>query len=58
MKRDNSTVVVVLIIACLVLAAAPPARSEVTKHSGMCDASAAVPVGPAMFIVANDTTIG
>lgn len=54
MKRDNSTVVVVLIIALLVLAAPPPARPEVTKHFGMCDASAAVPVGPTMFVVAND----
>ncbi len=54
MKRDNSIVVMVLILVGLVLAAATPARSEVTKHYGMCDASAAVSLGPAMFIVAND----
>ena len=54
MKRDNSTVVVVLIIACLYSAAAPPVQSEVTKPSVLCDASAAVPVGAAMFIVATN----
>jgi hypothetical protein len=54
MKRDNSAVVVVLIVACLGFTAPPPARPEVTKHFGMCDASAAVPVGPTMFVVAND----
>ncbi len=28
--------------------------AETTEHSGMCDASAAVAVGPTMFVVAND----
>ncbi|WP_447599734.1 DUF3616 domain-containing protein [Nitrospira sp. Nam80] len=54
MEHNNWTVVMALITACLVLATPPPARSEITKHFGMCDASAAVPVGPAMFVVAND----
>ena len=45
-------------VAILATVLDPPATADtsppVTKHSGMCDASAAVPVGLFMFVVAND----
>jgi len=42
-------------IALLMLATpATHGAAEVTQHTGMCDASAAVPVGTSMFAVAND----
>jgi hypothetical protein len=43
-----------MITAFLVFGTVSPLQAEVAKHFGMCDASAAVPVGHAMFVVAND----
>lgn len=37
-----------------VLASTPAGAAGVIRHGGMCDASAAVPVGATMFVVAND----
>jgi hypothetical protein len=45
-------------VAFLATVIAPPATADtppsVAKYSGMCDASAAVPVGSTLFVVAND----
>lgn len=51
MKRNLSTV---LVAALLALPATGHAGPETTEHLGMCDASAAVAIGPTMFVVAND----
>jgi len=44
--------------AILAIAFAPATTAEkpppITRHSGMCDASAAVPVGSTLFVVVND----
>lgn len=54
MKRNVSTVLAVIIAVLLAPPATPQASLEITEHSGMCDASAAVVITPTMFIVAND----
>lgn len=41
-------------ILIAVLAPAPSVAAGIIRHTGMCDASAAVPVAAAMFAVAND----
>jgi hypothetical protein len=45
-------------LAMLATVLAPPATADthapITRHSGMCDASGAVPVGLSLFAVAND----
>jgi hypothetical protein len=45
------TVVAVVLLAAIVSAQELP---KITTYFGMCDASGAVPVGPKMFLVAND----
>ena len=54
MRRSVSMVFALLVTLLL----APPARSrlnpEISTYPGMCDASAAVAVGPTMFVVSND----
>jgi hypothetical protein len=53
--RPRVSMVCALLVTLLL---APPARSqpnpEISTYPGMCDASAAVAVGPTMFVVAND----
>ncbi|MGZ8182446.1 MAG: DUF3616 domain-containing protein [Methylobacter sp.] len=52
LKLSTTTVAIVATVL------APPATADtappVARHSGMCDASAAAPVGSAFFVVAND----
>lgn len=52
----NAAPIVLAIAVALVLApcATPQVSPGITEYSGMCDASAAVAVGPTMFIVGND----
>src|SRR5262245_37303240 len=54
MKRDVSTILVLLITVLLGSAASAQVQPKIIKYSEMCDASAAVPVGPTLFVVAND----
>jgi hypothetical protein len=54
MKRNISIVLVVIITVLLVPHVTPQVSLEITEHSSMCDASAAVAIAPTMFIVAND----
>lgn len=53
MKRNIATVLAV-VIAGLLATPATPQVTEITEHAGLCDASAAVAVGPTQFVVAND----
>jgi Protein of unknown function (DUF3616) len=57
MRQNVWTVFVALMVLITTLLVAPATSQvnpEITKHFGMCDASAAVAVGPTMFVVAND----
>ena len=47
-------VVITIIALTITLPVAADTLSPITRHFGMCDASAAVPVAPDLFVVAND----
>jgi hypothetical protein len=51
------TIAITIIAAALALSVLPVAAdtlAPITRHFGMCDASAAIPVGSNLFVVAND----
>ena len=51
------TIAITIIAAALALSVLPVTANTLTpiiRHTGMCDASAAVPVGSNLFVVAND----
>lgn len=52
--RIAPTVLVALLGVLSVSSATSQAEPEIIEHSGICDASAAVAAGPALFVVAND----
>lgn len=54
MKKSISIFLVYIFTLFLVCSALLQTDTGVVKHSGMCDASAAVAIGPSMFVVAND----
>ncbi len=54
MTRKFSTIVVTIIATILALPVCAGTLSSIIRHFGMCDASAAVPVGSDLFVVAND----
>lgn len=54
MNRKLSAVAVIFVAMVLALPVTAGTHSPITKHFGMCDASAAVPVGSNLFVVAND----
>jgi hypothetical protein len=54
MNLKFSTIAVAILATVLDQPATADTSPPITKHSGMCDASAAVPVGLFMFVVAND----
>ena len=54
MERNGAGLVIGMVLGTLTFSAPHSARAEVFQHFGTCDASAAVAVGPTMFIVAND----
>ena len=54
MNLKLSTVTVAIVSTVLALAATADTPPPPARHSGMCDASAALPVGPTLFVVAND----
>ena len=57
MKLKISIVVVTIAVTTFMLPSLPVTADSlppITKHYGMCDASAAVPVESNLFVVAND----
>ena len=54
MNLKLSTVTVAIVATVLAQPATADTPPPLARHSGMCDASAAVPVGPTLFVVAND----
>ncbi len=54
MNLKHSTVTAAILAIPFAPAAIADTPASVVSYSGMCDASAAVPVGPSLFVVAND----
>lgn len=57
MNRKFSTLAITIVAAALALFVLPVTAdtlAPITRHFGMCDASAAVPVASNLFVVAND----
>lgn len=53
-KPQVAVTIFTLVLALHVMPVSADTRAIFTRHSGMCDASAAVPVAPDLFVVAND----
>ena len=54
MNLKLSTVTVAIVATVLALPATADTPPPLARHSGMCDASAAIPISPTLFAVAND----
>lgn len=54
MNKKPAIITITIVITILTIPVFAGTPSPIIKHYGMCDASAAVPVGTSLFVVAND----